>query len=388
MAQMTVSNSNGRAKTRSTKWVDGPAAVEGPDDKCLKMNNVLTDKASVTNAKGPDSTGDSASDATAGTEDAYVDDDPVTQSVPAVHSGNDAQASGAKTAMSSSKKTQGNTLRPRLIVGPSYQHVVTLPRAAEICYCYGEPEPQAVTPFGLEFEYKGNIDRARDSRKVVHAKDNSNATFFTVGLVTESTLINGGKAKEINIKPLAWLWPRCQAVISQLLKFNNVVVTSYKDGVQFSTMRKPAEGRRELKVKSVSMDGRTHGPLVCAWDIEVPCFIGTDPFKLTEYMKLEPSYADFDPGDCVLVAFTIGGYRTAKTESAPSLNRASLNIQFAILLASANTDDAGPSVDTFPRDLADETALGVDDPTPMNIPDGEGIDWAASDIEIPDGPEF
>ncbi|KAK0244656.1 hypothetical protein EDD85DRAFT_945979 [Armillaria nabsnona] len=99
-------------------------------------------------------------------------------------------------------------------------------------------------------------------------------------------------------------------------------------------MRKPAE-----EVKSVSMDGRTHGPLVRAWDIEVPCFIGTDPFKLTEYgMRLEPSYADFDPGDCVLIAFTIGGYRTAKTESAPSLNRASLNIQFAILLASANTD--------------------------------------------------
>ncbi|KAK0435003.1 uncharacterized protein EV420DRAFT_1488281 [Desarmillaria tabescens] len=291
----------------------GTAPVDEPGDKHVKLTNVFKD---ITNTVDCDqrttyyTSGQqisilrgSTSDVTMGTDDFLLKNFPREhaaldhehESSTQVSSGPVSNSQAAKSTPSALAKsvTQGSTknhgtgTKMRLVVGPSNQHVV---------------EPQAVVPFRLEQEYRGNIDRARMA---------SNS----------------------------------------------------------STMRKPTEAVR-------------------VWDIEVPCFIGTEPFKLTEYAKLEPSYADFDPGDCVLVAFTIGGYQTPKTDSTPALNRASLNIQFAILLASANTDDAGPAMERFPEDLGDETALGVDDPTPMNVPDGEGIDWAESDVEIPDGPEF
>lgn len=90
------------------------------------------------------------------------------------------------------------------------------------------------------------VGTKNNSQKVVNMKNNSDASFFTVGVVTESMLFGGKYSKETNIKPLARVWPRSHAVISQLLKYNNVIVSAYKDGIQFSTFRKPAEGMRVL----------------------------------------------------------------------------------------------------------------------------------------------
>lgn len=119
-----------------------------------------------------------------------------------------------------------------------------------------------------------------------------------------------------------------------------------------------------------------------AHSYKIPVFRGVELFKLTEYMKLDPIFTELEAGDYVLVAFTIGRYHTKE------LNCASLNVQFAILLAKDDlTDDHGSS-DVFPKELGDEITLGVDDPTPMDMPKGQLIDWADSDAEYPDSPEF
>lgn len=80
-----------------------------------------------------------------------------------------------------------------------------------------------------------------EGRRIVHASDNSNASFFTVGVVTKSALMEGRFLREVNIKPLARTWPRQHAFLSQVLRLNNLAVTIYKKGIQFATVRKPGE---------------------------------------------------------------------------------------------------------------------------------------------------
>lgn len=115
----------------------------------------------------------------------------------------------------------------------------------------------------------------------------------------------------------------------------------------------------------------------------MPTFRGLDPFRLTDYMKLEPYFDDLTNGDFVLVVFTVGRYRTAS-----GLNKAALNIQLCILLAKREDGDCTIPHNPFPDNLAEEMSLGVDDTAPMEVPDGDLIDWADSDIEIPSGPQF
>lgn len=77
-----------------------------------------------------------------------------------------------------------------------------------------------------------------DNKRVL-AKDKTEPSFFTIGQVTCSSLFNGSFSCEINIQPLAQTWPRQHAALSQMLKVNDLVVASYKSGIQFSTARKP-----------------------------------------------------------------------------------------------------------------------------------------------------
>ncbi len=131
--------------------------------------------------------------------------------------------------------------------------------------------------FSLEPRWYKNVpvSHKSESRKVVNSNNNSDASFFLVGMVTESWLMVTSAGKEINVKPLARLWPCCHAAFSQLLKLNDLVVLAYKEGIQFATFPKLTEGtrfshcwsclilvtgRRELKTKTVPMDGRNHGP--------------------------------------------------------------------------------------------------------------------------------
>ncbi len=100
-------------------------------------------------------------------------------------------------------------------------------------------------------------------------------------------------------------------------------------------------------------------------------------------MKLKPYFDDLTNRDFVLVVFTVGRYWTAN-----SLNKAALNIQLCILLAKCEDGDHTIPPNPFPDNLAQEISLRVDDTTPMEVPDGDLIDWVDSDIEIPSGPQF
>lgn len=100
--------------------------------------------------------------------------------------------------------------------------------------------------FSLEPRWYKNVpvSNKSESRKVVNSNNNSDASFFLVGMVTDSRLMVTGAGKEINVKPLARLWPRCHAALSQILKLNDLVVPAYKEGIQFATFPKPTEGTR------------------------------------------------------------------------------------------------------------------------------------------------
>ncbi len=62
------------------------------------------------------------------------------------------------------------------------------------------------------------------NRKVVRAGDNTHASFFMVGMVTESRLTSQVSGKEICVKPMARLWPRSHATLSAMLDFNGVAL--------------------------------------------------------------------------------------------------------------------------------------------------------------------
>ncbi len=113
-------------------------------------------------------------------------------------------------------------------------------------------------------------------------------------------------------------------------------------------------------------------------------FDGLKPFCLTEYIKLPPHYKELTEGDFTLTVFTVSRYKSKK-----GLNMASLNIQFIIRLSEYNEYDADDIDDPLVEQLLDESALGVDNPSPMALEEEELV--LDRDIEIPsseDGPMF
>ncbi|SJL04143.1 uncharacterized protein ARMOST_07503 [Armillaria ostoyae] len=99
------------------------------------------------------------------------------------------------------------------------------------------------------------------------------------------------------------------------------------------------------------------------WDARVPIFDGIHPFRLTEYVQLLPHYDELAEGDFALVVFTVSGYKN-KTSGR---NMASLNAQLVIRLTEYNDFDEDEGDEPLASHLVDETALGVDDPTPMKV---------------------
>ncbi|KAK0474361.1 hypothetical protein IW261DRAFT_1422949 [Armillaria novae-zelandiae] len=281
-----------------------------------------------------------------------------------------------------------------------------LPCMKELGVAYGDPDPCLIIPFNLADKFAGNTVKAKhllnfafkleghnmqnlfsavtqqykylvvnpknDGRKIVYAKNNKEATFFLIGKVTFCNLATGEYNKEIDIQPMGRQWPRCVMVLAQILKFNDPLVAVYKDGITFSTYHKPGDGQKEPTIKKIPMDA------ICAWNMEVPMYCGEDAFALTCYPKL-PRADEFGVDSFVLIAFTVGGYRTRE-----DFECISLNVQFIIGLEEQHPHDVGEVTDDTLIELRDETPIGVDDVTPMRlVPESfDPIDVTA----IPGGP--
>ncbi|KAK0460492.1 uncharacterized protein EV420DRAFT_1478270 [Desarmillaria tabescens] len=290
--------------------------------------------------------------------------------------------------------------------------ISVLPCMKEVGVSYGDPDPCVITPVVLAHDLTKNEDKARrilkfafdaqghnmqnlfsasprhfkylvvnpknEGHKIVYSKNNKDVTFFIVGKVTYCSLATGEYNKEINIQPLGRQWPCCIAVIAQVLKFNNPVMGTYKDGMMLSSYQKPAEGGKEPTIKKILVDGFHHGPPICAWNEEVPMYARSDAFTLTNYSRLART-DEFEVGSYVLVAFTIGGY-CARDD----LERVSLNIQFTIGLEDHSPLDVGDVTDAFVQEFGDETPLGIDNVTPMAL-SSETIE-AINVEDIPAGP--
>ncbi|KAK0229865.1 hypothetical protein EDD85DRAFT_793767 [Armillaria nabsnona] len=173
-------------------------------------------------------------------------------------------------------------------------------------------------------------------------------------------------------------WPRCVTVLVQILKFNDPIVGVYKEGITFSTYRKPSDGQKEPTIKKIPVDGIHHGPPIRAWNLEVPMYSGQEAFTLTSYPKLARA-EEFGVDSFVLVVFTVGGYRTRNDSE-----RVSLNVQFVIGLEDQLPRDVGDVTDEILSEFGDETPIGVDDVTPMKLASEsfEPVDVTA----IPGGP--
>ncbi len=82
-----------------------------------------------------------------------------------------------------------------------------------------------------------------ETRRVVNSHSKDEATFFTVGKVTSSSMTAGLWNREVDVQPMGRLWPRQHAVLTQLLRMNDLIVPTYKKGIQYSTARKPKSGK-------------------------------------------------------------------------------------------------------------------------------------------------
>ncbi|KAK0452791.1 uncharacterized protein EV420DRAFT_1645643 [Desarmillaria tabescens] len=284
---------------------------------------------------------------------------------------------------------------PKLVVGASKHVMSILPCIEELTLVFRRDDVLTIVPFYLEDHLQGNRTLAKhiynfalhmeghnmvnlftadprayhvtyfgENRRVVDKKD-IECSFFTVRHVTYSSLTEGMWAREVNIQPLARTWPRQHAVLSQILQYNNVIISSYKSGIQFSTARKPSGAIRP-------------------WNVDVPLFRSVQPFRLTEYTKLPMDFKDLSPGKFVLLVFMVSGYKNKK-----GFNVTSLNVQFSIRLSNFSSYDEDEGEEPLPAYLCDETPLGVDKTTLMMAVDDELV--FDRDIEVPgseDGPLF
>ncbi|KAK0493764.1 hypothetical protein EDD18DRAFT_1107752 [Armillaria luteobubalina] len=178
------------------------------------------------------------------------------------------------------KVDSGSLRMPIFSVGRSCTVVCVLPRVPEMCISFGEDSPSNVIPFTLvrlNDILKGNLEKAQriynialhteghnmhnlfsvnprkydissETHRVVNGNSKEEATFFTVGIVTSSSLTDGLWNREINVQPMGRLWPRQHAVLMQLLHMNDLVMPTYKKGIQYSTSRKPKSAVRPWNV--------------------------------------------------------------------------------------------------------------------------------------------
>ncbi|KAK0462769.1 hypothetical protein IW261DRAFT_1576179 [Armillaria novae-zelandiae] len=305
-----------------------------------------------------------------------------------------------------------------------------LPRMKELGVAYGDPDPCLIIPFNLADEFAGNTVKAKhllkfafkseghnmqnlfsavtrqykylvvnpknDGRKIVYAKNNKEATFFLIGKVTFCNLATGEYNKEIDIQPMGRQWPRCVTVLAQILKFNDPLVAVYKDGITFSTYRKPGDGSysnsvittllayASFRAKRAHYQENSHG-WYSPWALYSQ--LGTRKYRCTVgKMRLHLHATPNSLGQMnsawtpsFSVAFTVGGYRTRE-----DFERVSLNVQFVIGLEEQHPHDVGEVTDDTLIELGDETPIGVDDVTPMRlVPESfDPIDVTA----IPGGP--
>ncbi|KAK0472945.1 hypothetical protein IW261DRAFT_1570300 [Armillaria novae-zelandiae] len=267
-----------------------------------------------------------------------------------------------------------------------------LPCMKELGVAYGDPDPCLIIPFNLTDKFTGNtvkvkcllnfafkleghnmqnlfsavtrqykylvVNPKNDSRKIVYAKNNKEATFFLIGKVMFCNLATGEYNKEIDIQPMGRQWPRCVMVLAQILKFNDPLVAVYKDGITFSTYCKPGDVQKEPTIKKIPMDGIHHGPSIHAWNME-----GAYCPKFDILQQSHDIVADeFGIDSFVLVAFIVGGYCTRE-----DFEHVSLNVQFIIGLEEQLPHDVGEVTNDTLIELGDETPIGVDDITPMRL---------------------
>ncbi|KAK0231885.1 hypothetical protein EDD85DRAFT_793551 [Armillaria nabsnona] len=263
--------------------------------------------------------------------------------------------------------------KPALVVGASKQVLAVLPCMAEHTVVFGQDDASLVTPFTINDYLKGNKSLAEHILNMaMHLEGYNMVNLFTAdprlyhmaGYNDNKRVLTKDKTKP-SFFTVGWM-----------LKVNDLVVASYKSGIQFSTARKPTGNGRELQPKNVAMDGLTHRPPVRAWDADVPMFRGVAPFRLKDYTKLELEYDELSRGDFIIIVFMVSAYKSKK-----SFNIALLNLQFVICIAEYGLDDTVEGSVPLPGYLTDKTPLGVDKTALMEIPIEQLL--FDSEVEVP-----
>ncbi|KIM71746.1 hypothetical protein PILCRDRAFT_8709 [Piloderma croceum F 1598] len=166
--------------------------------------------------------------------------------------------------------------------------------------------------------------------------------FYTVGIVSHSDLVTGQNSHQICIVPTDLSWSRVTAVMGMLFEQKKLAISTFKNGVSFSTLkRKDTGANQQLSSLGMSTPSFSKAPMSRSrntplpYNCNVPTFDGRAPFRLPEYKDLQKLHTEITPGSAVIVLFTLGAYDLSDggAMSYGVTCGVSLNIQSVVLIA-------------------------------------------------------
>ncbi|KAJ8580981.1 hypothetical protein M405DRAFT_833285 [Rhizopogon salebrosus TDB-379] len=186
------------------------------------------------------------------------------------------------------------------------------------------------------------------------------AVFFHVGITVASSLTHGDRNRHISILPCNLTWPRSAAFIGQICHEKALAFWTWNKGVSFSTMNKTKDSDSfTIATDEEDSPAKSGNPL--AWNQNIPCFDGTNPFFLENFWKLPKIDSEIEGGSAVLVLFSVNTYDYRGGLRIKNLNKnASLNAISVVLLAHP-PDDFTNNQSVRPSTSYTKKQLGIEE---------------------------
>ncbi|KAF8064379.1 hypothetical protein FPV67DRAFT_1699290 [Lyophyllum atratum] len=199
---------------------------------------------------------------------------------------------------------------------------------------------------------------------ISHADDPGVSRIFLIGMITNSSLTEGAKARSVSVAFSDRTFERAMAVAGAVLGKTRLVLPTYNNGISISTFKKTASSPASSstpaspsKNKLAPSKGMVWGRPVKAWDETIVPYDGRKPFDLLKYRQLPLINGEVDESTAVLAMFTLSSWVNANEETVLSFN-----IQDVILLRDADDTDGVPQ--------ATSKALWMEDEAEAEEPSG------------------
>lgn len=140
--------------------------------------------------------------------------------------------------------------------------------------------------------------------------------FFLVGIVSHSQMFTGINGRQLCIVPSDITWNRALAAMGCFFHQRKLALSTFKNGVSFSTLKKTAADTPGRKLSMAGMSSTStsaftessnrNGPLPA--DSDIPTYEGRSSFHLERYREQPMRDTELAIGSAVLVIFTLGAY--------------------------------------------------------------------------------